>query len=464
MTEIGKKSSDSAMTAPAEGEEIELEVEGLAYGGRGVARLGGLVFFVERGLPGQRVLARVDKVKKSFAEALAVDVTRQTDDYAEPFCEHFPECGGCAFQDLDYQAQLKWKRNWIRENLRRIANFEDFSVPETLPSPEIRRYRNKMEFAFAGSRGKGLHLGLRSRFDPSRVVDVVNCHIQSEGMNAILNRARELVRETSVPAWNARTGKGYWRFLVVRRSAASGGMLVQVITAPKKNFDTLAQSVCERLKQDFPDLTFVHSIRFSRSAVAQGQKRIFASGPGHLRERLLGLWYEVPAEAFFQTNTLAAEKLYAEVLDMASLAGQERVLDLYSGVGCPALSLAGKSARVKGLEISPMAVEYAARNAELNGIGNVSFEAGDAAALLAGIDGADVVAADPPRSGIEPKALAGIMALKPERIVYVSCNPAALARDAGILAENYRLNEVRPVDLFPHAAHIECAALFTLLK
>jgi 23S rRNA (uracil1939-C5)-methyltransferase len=464
LTENTKKSSVTAGPDIAEGAEPELEIEGLAYGGRGVARREGLVYFIDRGLPGQRVRARVNKVKKRFAEGLAIETLRQSEEYAEPFCEHFPECGGCAFQDLDYAAQLRWKRSWVLENLKRIAGFEEAAVRETLSSPETRRHRNKMEFAFAGSKGPGLHLGLRNRYDPSRLVDVTGCHIQSQEMNALLNLARETAKDTGVPAWNAKTGKGYWRYLIIRRSEATGGLLAQAVTAPKKNFDPAAQRLGDKLREKFPDLTFVHSIRFSRESVAQGQKRIFASGPGLLRERILGVDYDVPAEAFFQTNTPAAETLYSQVMEMAALTGQERVLDIYSGVGCPGLNLAEKASRVKGMEIAPQAVEYAAKNVDLNGVGNASFEVRDATELPAGVDGADVVVADPPRAGIEPKALAGITALKPERIVYVSCNPAALARDAGRLAEKYALREVRPVDLFPHAAHVECAALFTLLK
>jgi len=447
-----------------EARTVELDIESLAYGGRGVARHEGLVYFVERGLPGQRVLARVDKAKKRFAEATAVEVLRQTGKVVAPPCEHFPECGGCAFQDLDYAEQLVWKRAWVLDNLKRIAGFDEAKVAETIPSPSVWRYRNKMEFAFAGSKGSGLHLGLRSRFDPSRLVDATDCRIQSEDMNAVLQAVRELTRETGVPAWNAKTGKGYFRHLVIRRSEATGQLLAQLITAPKKNFDPIAQRVCEQLRQRFADITFVHSVRFAREAVAQGQKRIFASGPGVLAENILGVTYEYPAEAFFQTNTRAAEKLYEQVMDMARLSGSERVVDVYSGVGCPALNLAEKSGPLKGLEIMSGAVEYAAKNAEKGEVGNVSFVALDAADLPAGIDGADVVVCDPPRAGLEPKALAGIMALAPQRIVYVSCNPAALARDAGRMAEKYRLEEARPVDLFPHAAHVECAALFTRLK
>jgi 23S rRNA (uracil1939-C5)-methyltransferase len=448
---------------PEAGEELELEVEALAPGGAGVARHGGLAVFVERGLPGQRVLARVSRVQKRHAEALSVETLRQTEDHTEPFCEHFPECGGCAFQDLDYPAQLRWKRDWVVENLRRIAGLDEVRICEALPSPETRRFRNKMEFAFAGSRGRGLHMGLRSRLDPSRLVDVRDCRIQSEEMNALCKRVRELARESGAPAFNTRSGKGFWRFLVVRRSQAGGELLAQVVTAPKKNFDPVVQRLCERLRLDFPGLTFVHSVRFAGSAVAQGQKRIFASGSGSITEKLLGMSYEVPAEAFFQTNAPAAARLYAEVMDMASPAGTGKVLDLYSGVGCPALNLAAESGSVTGLEILPEAVEYARKNAQRNGLDNVSFLVADAAGIVAG-QSAEVIVADPPRAGMDRAVLDAIMRLAPRRLVYVSCNPATLARDAGRLAESFGLEEVRPVDLFPHAAHVECAALFRPLK
>jgi 23S rRNA (uracil1939-C5)-methyltransferase len=435
---------------------VECEITGLALGGRGVARQDGLVLFVERGLPGQRVLARVERVKKRFAEARAEQVLRPSPQQAEPFCPHFGTCGGCLFQDLDYAEQLRWKSGWVADSLARIAGVTPPELRPILASPQTRAYRNKMEYAFQGQ-GQDLVLGLKER-GGARVVDITHCGLQiPEGMQ-IVAAAREFCRDSRVPAWDGR-GRGFWRHLVVRTSAQ--GLLAHLITAHEPRHFKTAEALGRRLKQAVPGLTgFAHSTSNRQAALAAGEQGILVLGQDHLLENLGGLGLKVSANAFFQTNTPAAELLCAEVRDLAGLTGAEVVYDLYCGAGALALALASKAARVYGLEVSEEAVADARENARRNGLEHCEFKAGRVGPkLVRGLPRPEVIVCDPPRAGLDDGALALLQDLTPGRVVAVSCDPATLARDVGRLNPFYELAAVRPVDLFPHTAHVESVAL-----
>lgn len=446
------------------GSEHELTIEKMAFGGKGLTRVDNFVLFVDGAIPGSTVLARVTKAKKRFAEAETVKVLDPGPHAATPFCLHFGKCGGCLFQDLDYTEQVRWKTEHVRETLSRIAGAEDVMVHDAVPSPGQRFYRNKMEFAFSGG-GSRIALGLHRRASTS-IVNVERCELQSQLSMDVVRQAREFCRRVGVPAYDPRTRKGVWRYLVVREAHATQQALVNVITSNAPDGGA-ARALCEDLLERFPALTgAVHSVRTANSAVAQGQRQAAAFGKPHIEEHLLGVKFHISADAFFQTNTRAAELLYEAALDMAGLTGSEHVLDLYCGVGGLALCAAGRAASVLGVENHEPSVKDARANAELNGIENCEFVAGDTRSTLAELDHApDVAFVDPPRSGMHPEAVTSLAALAPRRIVYVSCNPATLARDAGLFAENgYAVAEARPVDLFPHGPHIECAVRLERLK
>lgn len=443
--------------------ELELAVDKMAFGGQGLARVDGFVVFVDGALPGSRVLAQVTKPGKRFAQARVIRVLDPGPHAVEPFCPHFGKCGGCLFQDLDYGEQLRCKTGQVADALARLGGARHCEVLPALPSPAVREFRNKMEFAFAGT-GERLALGLHRRASAS-LVNVEHCSLQAEPCMDVVRHAREFCRRVGVPAYDERTRRGVWRFLVLRRSEATGQALAHVITGPGPDGGA-ARALCEELLATFPALAgAVHSVRANNAAVAQGERQVSAHGRPWIEERLLGLTFRVSPDAFFQTNTPGAEALYGAALELAGLTGAEAVLDLYCGVGGLALAAAGRAARVTGIEIHAPAVEDARGNATRNGIGNCTFLAGDAGALLAGLDHVpDVAFVDPPRAGMTPQAVAALAGLGPRRVVYVSCNPATLARDAALLAETgYALTRARPVDLFPHSPHIECAALLERL-
>lgn len=436
------------------GMELEVSVEKAVVGGRGLARVDGFVVFVERGLPGQKVLARIGRVKKGFAEAEAVRVVEETPEYAAPFCPHYGDCGGCTWQDMDYGAQLRWKREHVQESLRRIGGARSVSVAETVPSPETRRYRNKMEFAFVGN----LHLGLHERANPKRILDVGQCGLVSDLCVDILNETRAWCGETGVQACNPRLGVGLWRWLVLRQGVNTGQTMAHLITGPMRGNEALPYALGEHLTAKFESLTtFVHSVRTAKSSYAVGEKVESVIGPGVIEERIGDVDFRVSPNSFLQTNTLGAEKLYETVARAGEFTQEDLVWDLYCGSGGVALSIADKARRVVGVESSRSAVRDARFSMRQNGVENCEFIHGDVKESLERPGPApDVVVLDPPRGGVHPDTAAALTALAPDRIVYVSCNPATLARDVAGLLDAYDIASAAPVDMFPHTPHIEC--------
>jgi 23S rRNA (uracil1939-C5)-methyltransferase len=438
--------------------ELELDIERPAFGGAGIARLDGRVVFVEGALPGSRVAARMVKDDKNLIRAMTTRVITPAPHAVEPFCPHFGTCGGCAWQDAAYAAQLGWKREIVIEQLKRLGGL-DAPVTKCVPSPLERFYRNKMEFAFGPGRESLASLGLRERFHPGRIAEVETCFLMPEPAMDILTPVRRHAAKLSLPPYFARTGTGAWRHLVLRRSESSGKWLAQIITGPKTPFKRL-RPMCETLLKEFPALAGVAvGIRRDRSDYAIAENRAFAVGQESLTEELDGLALRLSAGAFFQTNTQAAAALYAKAVQAARLTGLESVWDLYCGVGGLSLFLARHAKSVTGFEISQAAVEDAAANAAENGFANCSFVAGDLKDALARRKAKpDVIVLDPPRAGLHPDAVQTLARIAAPRMVYVSCNPSTLARDLGRLSPLYAVKEVTPVDMFPHTPHVECVA------
>lgn len=440
-----------------DGMELELAVTRLALGGRGVARLDGLVVFVNGGLPGARVRARMTRVRKGFAEAEVTETLEASPWAVTPECPHFGVCGGCLWQDLDYARQLFWKREQVAETLARLGGLADLEVAPAVASPRIYGYRNKMEFAFAGK----LHLGLHERRRPGRVLDIETCRLMAPWASAVVEFVRDWCRNTGLAAFDARTGKGVWRHLVLRESAATGKRLAHVITGPARAAGDTVRELGEAIVARFPDVTSVaHSVRRSPTAVAVGERQVFVRGAGRLEEAVGPVRLAVSPDAFLQTNTEATVALYALVAQAAGSDPNGAAWDLYCGSGGISLTLAPHFELVHGVEADARAIEDAKVSAGLSGIENCVFHARDAALGMADLAATrpTVVVLDPPRAGASPEVLAGILTAAPARVVYVSCNPATLARDLKILSDQYRVASVTPVDLFPHTAHIECVA------
>ena len=449
------------MAAPVQrDEELELTVDSLAYGGNGVARYEGFVVFVRHGLPGDTVRARVTKVHRRHAEAVATEVLAAGPQHVDAPCAHYPACGGCRFQDLAYDAQVAAKERWVADSLQRLAGLAEPPLEPILPAVSQFGYRNKMEYSFADT-PDGAALGLHRAGRWDEVLPIARCWLTSDTGNAIRNRVQEWAREENLTAYSQETQEGYLRHLVVREGRNTGQALVQLVTARGERFDR------ERLIEVLIELREVKSIHWSVNlgvAEVTNLPTELLWGDEAIEEEFGGLRFRVRPNAFLQTNTEMAARLYELAREFASLGGGETVYDLYCGIGTIGLSLAAEALTVWGIEISEESVACAIENQELNGIGNAAFFAGNVGEVLNELrDRAgdpDVVIVDPPRAGLAGKALRRLGEIGAPRIVYVSCNPTTLAGDVKRLRDDYgyRLARARPVDMFPHTPHVECVA------
>jgi 23S rRNA (uracil1939-C5)-methyltransferase len=449
------------MAAPlARNDELELEIESLAYGGNGVARLNGFVVFVRRGLPGDTVRARVTKVQRRHAEALAVEVLEPSSKRVEAPCDHYPACGGCRFQDLAYEAQIESKEAQVRDALVRIGGFPDPPLEPILPAESVFRYRNKLEYSIApGPAGPVLGFHKAGRWD--EVIDIAECWLTTELGNRIREAARAWARESGHPAYDQAEGTGFLRHLVYREGRNTGQVLIQLVTAPGK-LD--ADGFVTALRR-FPEVRSIHHAVNDRPAEVTNLPTTLLWGDDAIEEELLGLRFRVRPTAFLQTNTEMAERLYELAIDAAGLTGEETVWDLYCGIGTIGLAMASKALTVWGVDVSEESIACALENADLNGVANSAFfagEVGQAVEELRDRSGdPDVVVVDPPRAGLSNKAVRRLGRIGAPRIVYVSCNPTTLAGNAKQLREDwgYELKRTRPVDMFPHTPHVESVSL-----
>jgi 23S rRNA (uracil1939-C5)-methyltransferase len=442
-------------------QELDLTIDSLAYGGNGVARADGFVVFVRRGLPGDRVRARVTKVKRNHAEALALEVLEEGAPRVDAPCAHYPECGGCRFQDLAYEAQAEWKERQVAEALRRIGGLGEPPLGPILPAVERFHYRNKLEYSFTDTpQGPALGFHRAGRWD--EVLEIERCWLTTDLGNAIRETVRNWAREERLEPYDQEAHTGYLRHLVVREGRNTGQALVQLVTAPGERFER------ERLVEVLtahPQVRSIHwAVNDSPAEVTNLPTRLLW-GDEAIEEQLCGLRFRVRPGAFLQTNTAMAERLYELAGDFAGLTGSETVYDLYCGIGTIGLSMAGEALTVWGVEVSEESVACALENADLNGITNAAFFAGNVGQVLEELrDRAcepDVVVVDPPRAGLAGKALRRVGTLGAPRLVYVSCNPTTLASDIKALVGEYgyRLEQARPVDMFPHTPHVETVAL-----
>jgi 23S rRNA (uracil1939-C5)-methyltransferase len=449
------------MAAPlARNDELELEIESLAYGGNGVARLNGFVVFVRRGLPGDTVRARVTKVQRRHAEALAVEVLEPSPKRVEAPCDHYPACGGCRFQDLAYEAQIESKEAQVRDALVRIGGFPDPPLEPILPAESVFRYRNKLEYSIApGPAGPVLGFHKAGRWD--EVIDIAECWLTTELGNRIREAARAWARESGHPAYDQAEGTGFLRHLVYREGRNTGQVLIQLVTAPGK-LD--ADGFVTALRR-FPEVRSIHHAVNDRPAEVTNLPTTLLWGDDAIEEELLGLRFRVRPTAFLQTNTEMAERLYELAIDAAGLTGKETVWDLYCGIGTIGVAMASKALTVWGVDVSEESIACALENADLNGVANSAFfagEVGQAVEELRDRSGdPDVVVVDPPRAGLSNKAVRRLGRIGAPRIVYVSCNPTTLAGNAKQLREDwgYELKRTRPVDMFPHTPHVESVSL-----
>ncbi len=463
------------------GDQIEVTLEKFADRGKSLARLDGYVVFVDGAVPGDRVLARIHRRKKRHAEARLLDVLEPSPLRAAPRCPYFGTCGGCRWQHVRYDAQLEAKRDSVRDALERVGGFQGIDVRPTIGSENVYFYRNKMEFSFSSERwlmqdeidsgeplDRSFALGLHVPENFSKVLDIRACYLQSELSVRLVNAVRDLSRANGWLPWDTRSHEGYLRHLVIRQGEMTGEVMVNLVTS---RFDPEPIAGMEAFfREHFPEVTtFVNTINSTFSQTAFGEEIHTIYGPGVIHDDIGPFRFEIAANAFFQTNTRQARRLYDVAAEFAAFRPEDRVYDLYCGAGTIAIYVAGAVRHVVGVELVEEAVENARMNARRNGVENTTFLSGDLMRLFTPAfveehGRPDVLIADPPRGGMHPKVVETIGRLHPERFVYVSCNPQTQARDLSLLAERYRIDAVQPVDLFPHTFHVENVVRLTAIN
>ncbi|MGH2835890.1 MAG: 23S rRNA (uracil(1939)-C(5))-methyltransferase RlmD [Solirubrobacteraceae bacterium] len=446
----------TATTRPRRGDELTLTVDTLAFGGAGVARHEGYVVFVHGGIPGDTVRVEVGKSRRAYAEARVLEVLTPSPDRIEPLAQH----PGAPWQVIPYAKQLEIKAAQVDDALRRIGKLDGYSVEPIIPALQQWRYRNKLEYSFGqeiDSHPPRLICGFHAPGRWEDIVEVSDCMLASEKSNQAREEVVAWCRTQGLEPYDRRTNEGFLRNLVVREGRRTGEIQVRLITSRGKlDRESLAEAT--------PTADGLLWTRLESVAeTSAGGETELLSGVESYEEQLGGLSISISGEAFFQTNTEMAERLYALAIEYAQLKGFERLYDLYCGIGTIGLLMAPRAAELWGLEIVQDAIADAIANARRNEIDNAHFFAGDVRlALRELVEKAgrpDVLVVDPPRAGLSQKVVRRIIEANPKRIVYVSCNPTTLAPNAAQLVEaGYELRKVRPVDMFPQTPHIECVA------
>jgi 23S rRNA (uracil1939-C5)-methyltransferase len=476
------------------GDLLELDITGYAFEGKGVAKIikelhtqneenaKKFVVFVDGSYPGDKVIAEIRKVRSSYAEAKVKEILVKSSLRIKANCKYFGVCGGCKAQDLDYKQQTKFKEEQVKDIFERIGGFSDFVLEPIIDAEKIFYYRNKMEYSFADKRwlsedeigsmheipDKDFALGLHIPGLYDKVLDIDGCWLQSEVSNGILNFTRDFFKNQQILPYSAQKHTGFLRNLVIKQSFSKNDLMINLVVSDEN--ERLLTLFSAELLARFPQVTtIIYNINKKLSQVAYGDYEIISHGNGFIYD-LIGLWkFRISANSFFQTNTSQAEKLFSTALEFAEFKGDEIVYDLYSGAGTIPIFISKNVKQIYGFESVAPAIEDAKVNIELNDITNFEPQLIDLNKSFIpfiqekNIPKPDVIIADPPRSGMNPKTVKDILELMPKKIVYISCNPSTQARDIKLLCEGgYKLIKLRPVDMFPHTYHIENVALLHL--
>ncbi|MCD7785487.1 MAG: 23S rRNA (uracil(1939)-C(5))-methyltransferase RlmD [Oscillospiraceae bacterium] len=437
---------------------IELSIDALSSEGSGIGRHEGMAIFVPDTAIGDKISAKILKVKKSYAYAKIEKLTEASHDRVEPDC-NIHACGGCVYRHISYEAELHAKEQSVRDAFRRIGGF-DLEPEPIVGSPEVNRYRNKVQLSVSMSDGKA-YCGF---FSPRshRVVPVSDCLLQPEIFTEICAVVIDYVNQNRISVYDEKIGRGLLRHIYLRRGFQTGEIMLSLVcTKETKIFDKLAVTLVEK----FPEIkTVLLNINSANTNVILGSKDICLYGSGTIRDTMCDVSVEISPHSFYQVNTEAAENVYRAARDFLGLDGTETLLDLYCGIGTVGLSMAKSVRKLIGVEIVSAAIENARRNAEMNGITNAEFFAGDAGTVSEELsckgNKPDIVIVDPPRRGCDNETLTAITSMSPKKLVYISCNPATCARDLNILFESgYRLIRYKPFDMFPRTAHVETVVL-----
>lgn len=454
------------MSAPIKKNDRQtVYIEDLTHDGNGVAKIDGYPLFIQGALPGETAEIHVMKTLKNYGFAKVINILEKSPDRVEAPCVYFSQCGGCQLQHLSYEGQLKWKQNMVANVMKRLGKI-DAPVLPVKGMEEPWHYRNKSQIPFAQNEAGQMVAGFYKTKSHS-IVDMERCLIQTGEADVVMADLKRELETLGVRPYDEKSHQGMLRHVVVRKGRATGEVMVVLVTKSKKF--PQASAAIEKIRALIPNVTsIVQNVNGEKTNVIFGNDTFTLWGKDTIEDTIGNVRFEISARSFYQVNPVQTEVLYKQALDYAQLKGDERVIDAYCGIGSISLFLAQKAGHVMGVEIVEQAIEDAKRNAALNGFTNTYFEAGPAEEVIPrwykeGKE-ADVLVVDPPRKGCDEALLNTIIEQKPKRVVYVSCNPATLARDLRILEDGgYKTKEVQPVDMFPHTTHCEAVAWLELV-
>jgi 23S rRNA (uracil1939-C5)-methyltransferase len=452
------------------GQQFDVEITEIAFGGKGMTRIDGLAVFVSQAIPGDQVIIQIIKKRKNYAEARIIKLLKPSADRIKAPCPYSGFCGGCTWQFLKYAKQLVYKRQHVVESLDHIGFIRGVVVHPTIPSDPIFGYRNKMEFSCSDRRwllpnemrnaniDKRFAIGLHVPGTFYKVIDTQACLLQPDLGNVILDDVRSFIKASSKPVYGLRSHTGFWRFLMLRHSVAFNQWMVNIVTADSEL--NALKPLANLIMQKYPEvIAVINNVTARRAGVAIGEFEDTIAGKPAIADKIGPYEFDISANSFFQTNTLSAKRLYDVVKDFSELSGTETVLDLYSGTGTIPIMLSASAKEIIGIEIAESAVEDSETNCKKNKILNCKFLMGDIRFWLPKITKRpDVLIIDPPRAGMHKEVVKQVLDMGPDRIVYVSCNPPTLARDLNMMMDTYQVVEVQPVDMFPHTYHVEAVA------
>lgn len=448
------------------GDTYTLEINSVSSDGNGVGRIDGMAVFVANTAVGDTVTARITSIQKNYAQAELEEIISPSNTRVAPPCKHYSECGGCDMMHMSYDAQLDVKRGIIENAMRRIGGFADFSLDDMFGMDEPWRYRNKMVF-HAGMVNAETVFGFYAP-KSHNVIPLGDCLTGAAENERIIHTVTQYARMLQLSTYNEKSGKGLLRMIFVRKSARNGDTMV-VLSINGSRLPR-AEILVENLKSVCPTLaSVILNVNTQKRSYGLGAENITLYGADYIEDDILGITYQISPHSFFQINPIMTEKIYSKAIEMAKLTGNENVMDIYCGIGTISLLAAKRAKRVVGVEIVQKAIEDAIENAIRNGVGNAAFYADSAEnivpKLISGGECPEVVIMDPPRKGSDTATLNAILEANPKRIVYVSCNPATLARDAKILCgDGYEINEAIGYDQFPHTCHVETIILMSRVE
>ncbi|WP_236636519.1 23S rRNA (uracil(1939)-C(5))-methyltransferase RlmD [Pradoshia eiseniae] len=443
---------------------IDVVFEDLTHEGSGVAKIDGYPIFVPYGLPGEKAKIKVTKLNKGYGFGRLMELYEESPDRAEPPCPIYKQCGGCQLQHLSYEGQLKAKEKMVRELMTRIGKLEEVNVLPVLGMNEPWNYRNKAQVPVGEMEG-GLVAGFYAKRS-HEIIDMDECLIQFTENDEMVRLVKGICEKHGVKAYNEKQHKGTLRHIMVRTGQMTGELMIVLVTRTPDMPNR--RKIIEEIVEAVPNITsIIQNVNTKRTNVILGDQTITLWGADVISDYIGDIKFEISPRSFYQVNPIQTKVLYDKTLEYADLSGHETVIDAYCGIGTISLFLAKKAKKVYGVEIVPEAIEDARKNAALNEITNVEFEVGEAETVIPnwykqGIT-ADTLVVDPPRKGCDENLLKTIAAMKPKKVVYVSCNPATLARDLRYLEDNgYKTVEVQPVDMFPQTMHVECVSQLIL--